>query len=430
MKKEEAEKYLDRFPRLSAQIKREAEQTLDPYIIYDRKAKIGRCTHCGKVLNLKRNTLVNHTRMTCTECKYECELIDSLSGYHGYNVECRSNVIVYLNKRGSEDLYIRCFTLEMFFGRGKFKTELKPEIKYTECRRYVFTADGCAEYLPKYSYKQDKYVWCIAQRVHKPYFANWCWWAYEINASAIAKTWYKYCALNEWQSNRDNEYGRHYSSIEYLKFYRRHTGAERLIKCGLRTVVDDCMRGRDNCSKIDWKQTEPHKMLRLDRAEFNFVRNDKRNRDMECLRARKMFPETPLEEGLKYLKAVEYCNIERIVKLTQKTPLAIAKYILKNKILNSADYRDYIDNCKRLGYDLTSEIIATRMTERQTRYLRLATAQSRVNFTSCTSGEKCSARTSRVMRLFSPKPQTILFARAEYKNIVLRDMPAGIATAN
>ncbi len=358
MKKEEAEKYIAHFPALTVKAKREAELTLNPYIIYDRKRKIGRCTYCGKILNLKRNTLVNHTRMTCTECKYECELIDSLSGYHGYNVECRSNVIVYLNKRGSEDLYIRCFTLEMFFGRGKFKTELKPEIEYTECRRYVFTADGCAEYLPKYSYKQDKYVWCVATRVRAPYFANCCWWINEINSSAIEKTWYKYSALREWHSERKNGYRNYSSSIDYLKFYRRHTGAERLVKCGLRTVVDDCMRGRDNCSKIDWKQTEVPKMLHLNQAEFDFVRNDPYTRYFDYLRAREAFSTiSDPAKRFKYYIATQTINIKAIAKRAGTTTLRLAKYITKNTTV-AVDYQDYFNNCLRLKYDVKQPSIA------------------------------------------------------------------------
>ncbi len=357
MKKEEAEKYLNRFPRLSTQIKREAEQTLDPYIIYDRKKKIGRCTRCGKTLDLRRNKLVNHTKMTCTECKYGCELIDSLSGYHGYNIKSRSNVIVYLNKRGSDELFIRCYALEMFFGRGKFKSELKPEIKYTECRRYVFTADGCAEYLPKYSYKQDKYVWCVAARVRDPYFSNWCWYMYEINPSALEKTWYKYCALREWQSNRENEYGRHCSSIEYLKFYRRHTGAERLIKCGLRTVVDSCMIRRENAKQVDWKQTEVPKMLHLNQAEFDFVRNDPHTRYFDYLKAREAFPTiSDPAKRFKYYTITKTIDIKAIATRTGKTTLELAKYIVKNTTI-AADYRDYFDNCLRLKYDVKQDAI-------------------------------------------------------------------------
>lgn len=355
MKKEDAEKYLKRFPALTASIKREAEKTLAPYIIYDRKKKIGRCTHCGKLISLRRNKFVNHTRMTCTICGADAELIDSLSGYQGFKTESRSNVIIFLNKRGSENLYIRCFTLEMYFGRGQFKSELEPQISYIERRRYIFTPTGNAEYLQDYDYRLGKYAWRVASRVNEPYFGNWGG-VYEINYSALEKTYYRYSALIEWETSRERYYAQ--NSINYLKFYRRHTGAERLVKCGLAVIVDNCLISRSNGKLIDWKQTEVTKMLKLNKAELDFVRNDPHTRYFEYLQAREMFPmvTSPDKRFCYYLKT-KYCGLKDILQRTGKTALDVARYIVNNDICD-ADYRDYFRDCLRLGYDVTSDVIA------------------------------------------------------------------------
>ena len=281
--------------------------------------------------------------------------INYLNNFSGITVESRSNVAIFLNKRGDDNLYIRCYVLELSFLHGKNK----PQITWTEMRRYVFTPSGEAEYMQHYDYKAGGYEWRTMSRVSEPYFSNWCFYScgadYQIiNMQAIEKTFYYHSELQTFINST-----MHRNNImKYLKFYRRHTGAERLIKCGLAAIVDDCMDSAKNSRQIDWKKSELLKMLKLNKAELNVVKSigDFGRKYFKYLRAREMFPTVPIEMRIDYYEAVRDFYVSRVSDILDKPIIDVAKYIIKNKI-RSVDYRDYIDNCRKLGYDLTSNII-------------------------------------------------------------------------
>ena len=369
MKKEEAEQYLDRFPKLSAKAKREAERTLQTYILYDNKGN-GRCSYCENdvkvpVLSQKQMRIVDssaRSRLTphrktqiCPKCGQEAVTINYLNNFNGTTVESLSNVAVFLNKRGDDNLYIRCYKLELCFLHGKNK----PQITWTELKRYIFTPNGEAEYMLYYDYKAGGYEWRTMSRVSEPYFANWSFYSYGcryqiVNMQAIEKTFYRHSELRTFM----NATGQRNNIIKYLKFYRRHTGAERLIKCGLAAIVNSCMDSAKNSRLVDWKKSELLKMLKLNKSELNVIKSigDFGGKYFKYLRAREMFPTIPIEMRIAYYDSVGDFYISRVSDILDKPKIDVAKYLIKNKI-RSIDYRDYIDNCRKLGYDLTSNII-------------------------------------------------------------------------
>ena len=84
------------------------------------------------------------------------------------------------------------------------------------------------------------------------------------------------------------------------------------------------------------------KMLHLNQAEFDFVRNDPHTRYFDYLRAREAFPTiSDPAKCFKYYIATQTINIKAIAKRAGTTTLRLAKYITKN-ITVAVDYQDIL----------------------------------------------------------------------------------------
>lgn len=268
MNKEKALALLGSFPELSEGIRKQIDRAFPIYLIADRKRKIMCCSSCGGISPDSPKT-PQREKISCPKCGKNAAYIKNRYDY------CapvnRRYFTVFLNNPQDENLYIRCFAARLFFQKG----EMKPLIELDEIQRYVFSEKIAARYgRDHYWDKTDGYwwhkkyreEWTVRTRLTEPVFEDVKQEYTVINAKCVKYTCMRHSQLEKLK------FGYPMLPIDYLNFYRTHRGCERLIKCGLEDLVRQQFTRYGGYTEINWKETEPHKMLGVNREAFRAIR--------------------------------------------------------------------------------------------------------------------------------------------------------------
>lgn len=250
------------------------------------------------------------------------------------------NYAVFLT-HGNE-LYARCY-------HRYCKGEL------IERQRYVFAKDGCVRY------GKDKGKWRIRSEFREPVFCS-CSYGYSfdnsytvLNIQAISQSCMKYSMADQ--------YGDHLL-MDYLRLYCRHPNIEYLLKTGYCPLIETesgYWGGKVSLSvssKINWKSNNLLKMLNLNRTEFAVLKGSEVYYD-RYIHWREKCPECKPEELLSLAKVFGFENgtTDRFCSATGLKPRRIARYLSENSV-NKYDYSDYIDQCRKLHYDMHDTAIS------------------------------------------------------------------------
>ncbi len=383
MKKEKALELLSKFPELTDELETKIKQQLWTFILYDHKGNT-RCTNCGKSPEMEqfgqfdcrreadypeccRPTLfIDHRQeASCPECGKPATLIDCTNRYAGRTIESETNVMVIMSSPGDENLYIRCFTLRMFFEHGS----IIPVIRMLETQRYVFTQDGAARYgrdvisdWSKITSDNGKTTfrcarnlsdkWVVRTRITYPIFLNKAGYTV-MNKESVLNTCCRYSGLDivEFDYTVD--------PINYLMFWQKHKGIERLVKCGLQEVVSDCLRyhSKSTIQSIHWKENEPHKMLGISRSAFAAIRNNKISlTDYRTIL--KEFPDETLENLIVYNHIIrcQFGTLESVCQIANSSRSKIIKYLKKQDVTIDI-YRDYLRMSREQHADMNDKAV-------------------------------------------------------------------------
>lgn len=356
MKEEKALKYLDKFPDVPEELFCQARRIHKPFVLFNHNNR-AYCTRCEKEYEIANGEFVHKAKCFCPKCKVPAQAIDVTKNYKGNKVADIANATIFLAGKDG-NLYARCFSQRLGFKHGN----LRPVRDAVETQRYVFTPEGAARFGITWSWYEDgcrwyKYIneneWEVRTRFARPNFLDNSFYgvyhAYdELNLeNAVKNSWAKNCEVDKLDS-----------SLSYLNFYIRHKGAERLIKCGFTNDVEQMIRNRDFAKQINWKETEVPKMLGVNRAELRYIRKEKVRLEI-VISARSVFPELPVEKAIEYFRAFggDRKTILKVLGIIDRQNTSkLVKYIRKQK-LHFVIYKDYIENCRELGYDLSSREI-------------------------------------------------------------------------
>lgn len=358
MKKEND--WLAKFPKVPEKLMREARKIHRAFILYNHQ-KRAYCTHCEREYTL--DVMPSHKqKFFCPKCRLPGQAIDVTKNYNGEKVADIANATIYLAGKDG-NLYVRCFSQRIGFKHG----ELRPVRSVWETQRYVFTPKKVVRYGVKDEWYNDGNKWykycgggfVMNARFNYPNFHDTGLLYYrvyhkygELNRDeAIAKTWLKHCAVEELELGDD-------SALGYLNFYSRHTGAERLIKCGFASDVKTMIHNSAFAKKINWKETEVPKMLGINRAEFNCIRDNGFNLEYVC-KVKRVFPTLPIDKGIELFRRIRGYDryIERVYEIIGEQNLIKAVKYLEKQVLNIELYKDYLENACELGADMASEEI-------------------------------------------------------------------------
>lgn len=353
MKKEKAMVLLDSFPQLPPQAEKAMRDLLKQFLIIDKKGR-AYCTHCEQSFVID-NIPKHREQMFCPNCAQYVECIRNYHNFCGSVVEDTINAAVLLSSPNDDNLYIRCYTMRVFFHKG----QLFPDILAIEVQRYVFTEKQVVRYgrmkksVPHstnsgYTYWTTEYTdeWTARTKFSEPIFNNYAPY-YIVNQQAISDSCMRYSAL-------DGYLGKY--PIAYLKFYQKHHGAERLIKCGLENYVREAMSGY--CSVINWDETEIHKMLGVPADVCRMIRQGDISL-REYRTAREHFPDIPLDKLIVNNRIIncQYGSLHNACHTVHVSENQLCKYLSKQGAVLS-DYSDYLRVCRDLKYDFDDRSVA------------------------------------------------------------------------
>lgn len=251
-----------------------------------------------------------------------------------------ANFVVLLTY--GNELFARCF-------HRYYNGEL------VERQRYVFTAkNGCCRYGSK-----DGKSWEARSKFTEPVFCVGCGYSFDnsyivLGLENIKKSCMKYSQAESYSGML---------FMQYLKLYCRHPNIEYLMKTGYSTLIVEQRRYWGVSERItvsgnvNLKSNNLLKMLGLNRTEFKVLQGNEDHYDT-YLWWRNKCPNNKPEEILVIAKQFEsnYGTVDSLCKSTSLTPFKLAQYLIKNKV-ETYEYRDYLEQCKTLEYNLTDSLV-------------------------------------------------------------------------
>lgn len=364
MKKEKALELLKRFPEITPKIEKQMKNQLEQFLMYDTKRDQCFCTRCEALMPIPKEPIQHRRGLICPSCKEGVTAIDVRNRFTGGTVESEARCVVYLSSPEDENLYIRCFELKVYF----MSKSLIPTYNIVEQQRYVFTEKGVVRYGRdaewayrmidgKFGYYEKKWQdeWKVRTKFREPVFNNMEKIYTCLNAQCVKDTCMRYSEVGQIPL----DYPMY--PINYLRYYQKHPGVERLIKSGLIEIVHNQFYRSPEFS-IDYSQTEPHKMIGVTKDVFQAIRGQRITlRDYR--RMIEYYPEMTLEEVIRYNPVImeNFRDVSVAKKLTKESDRTILKYLCKQKaycsMVDIHYYRDYLDQCQLLGYSLLDRTV-------------------------------------------------------------------------
>ena len=261
--------------------------------------------------------------------------------------KCAENFVVLLT-RGHE-LYARCYH------------RYSKERVLAERQRYVFATDGAVRYGESYDEKEKRWVWRIRRDFREPFFYKTYFGSADntytvLNEKCISKSDLRYCP--SWNGAY---------LMEFLRFYIKHPNVEYLFKAGYEHLIIKresyycgyyMLKGKVECdADIDWDSNNLLKMLRLNRSEFRLLRG--RESDYKpYIHWRGYFPKMKPEDILTIVQAFnfEIGSATVLKNMNNRSIARTAEYLIEQDI-SSILYRDYLQQCQQLHYNLEDTAI-------------------------------------------------------------------------
>lgn len=367
MKKEQALALLDGFLQTPPEIIKQMKNRLKQYLIINRKENTCYCTYCEKSGKIPWHFGAHREQNYCPKCGSSVTVIENSHNFSGSVIESEANCVVFLSKPDNENLYISCYNLTLYF----VKAELRPKIEIDETQRYIFTEKSVVRYGRDKLWEREAVLpgcyryytwsdWKVRTQVTEPVFRNQSFGRmYEpvyslINTAAINSTCMRYCALDMIPDR--------ISPMSYLIYYQKHKGIERFVKIGMYDIVEKALSY--NTLEINYKETEPHKMLGLSREMFRAVRSGLIGNLQSMQTLTQRFPLASVGKLVEYHAIIRnrYSTLDSVCKLTNTEPKQLLKYLIRQRNKYGEHicigyYDDYLSICRELGYDFTDSAV-------------------------------------------------------------------------
>ena len=346
----------------------------------------------------------------CTACRTFHYLTDSGEGFHGRRTVSSGKAIhgesgtcplcgrkiTYLadgkGRRSISDkvnlvifkavsktqLVARCIRLEQRFthpdsGRDYIYIDNNIfEHDYYEVAKYYFeTGSKPMKFTEKGKYTESgyRYSWFVTSTFTEPLFVSSIYGSaadnryFTVNEDDIYNTDFGYIMKAIYSIDSEARYSVMLSNlVTVLGEYCIHPQIEYLIKTGFWRVAEAKIR-RDMCNlRLNWKSNDIRKVLGLNTEEMNLLKNF----DVSAIARYKELKKIDKKSSAKEITGiVKLCTLSaanhvfvknELIKNRGETCRSILKYVL-NADVRISDWRDYVSQCKELGYDLSEKSV-------------------------------------------------------------------------
>ena len=402
------------------------------------------CTHCEQWFNAHTSSTrltsygskrfstkraVHGERDTCPLCERG---ITYLADGRGRRKHRDSRNFSVFRAISDTELIIRCYRIDREFNEpdsGSLFSEICDHIyDFTEwevCRYYFSIGEPPMRFLPKSEKENGRWeiVWKKAAECKEPVFVITPYGASDnshtlISSEVIGETRFRYIeeAINDFGliSSRQHDYlSTHIITV--LGEYCHHPQIEYLIKTGFSSLVADKLQKRMCGIRLNWKSNNVKKVLGMTAEEMELLSGwdtqeiarykELRHRDTKS---------TPAEivELLNGAHGFYYNRFDfvkdQLITIRKESCRSILRYLKKNKA-TMYDWCDYIDQCKRLKYDLEDPAVwkPTRLVDAHDRLSRVIEALE------AEEAAKRNRAKDRKLRLLNHARQVLLFTAAD-----------------
>lgn len=330
----------------------------ETYLVFDRKKDICVCTRCQSKKKISRMNDGDYLQHNAKHFCYDCRT-DAICKEYRYG---RKNItdygrILFLTKRGNTtygqlDEYIINYDKLMIpsvstWTSAQYKFSQKEQLGYKHHQTYYYGDHwtqmkeikipalpvGIYGYVKKF---EDTYLY----------------------SNSTYGTDLKYANLNMRRFGAklldEAEY-----TIKYIDIFLKYKSVELLEKSGFENVVGDRVSRRYGRSAVYWRGKTLRKILRMNNAEIKEARRLQLGLyDLMNYRdTKKEFPGYDVEDTLQLHKKMPSYDWDKTKKeISRWVPISkVEKYLLNQGRMTFNDYRDYLDECNRLGFDMKNK---------------------------------------------------------------------------
>lgn len=326
------------------------------------KVQYGYCSHCRKEFktgeHLKHNEVI-----ICPECGAEIAVKNI-----GYGKKCLMNdfCFYWFDKSIIDPKVVTC--KGYYLRKDYYKDYKNPHYEYSIQALYIFDTRANKSVMLKHNYWEDNYE---ERSSIFDFNINWlgnkyCYCSFESLDAAVKDTIFQY-------SRYKNRCGQT-SIVKYLDKFCKYPWIEQLEKMHFNKLVDSLENGWTTFNAINYKGKDIFKKLKLNRGEVKQLANMslKEKLTPNVLRIYQLNRENgfkaSFEEALELDKITKYSteDVYKFVKIIgtnkvikycnkQYTQFNNDSYFGKGSVISK--WRDYLNNCKKLNWDITDKSI-------------------------------------------------------------------------
>lgn len=331
------------------------KNTVQAFLVFDRKEDRCRCTRCGaerKISRLNdRDSLIHNVRHWCYDCRTEAICKEFRYGRKNITEYGR---ILWLRKRGKVT-FAELDEYQINYTGWEPAVFFWPSAQYRFCKEtqeyYKHTPEGC--------WTPDRWEKRKEVKLPSPAAGMFNGWKmpkyqrtiiYKPSMSMVGSD-LKYADLD---MNRFHgaagDYA--YELIRYMYNFLKYPSIEILEKSGFARIVKERIDGGAS-KEINWRTADLRKILKLNRAEIREFRAMGRYASIYNLEKYKDIKRLGYRVPFSRLNLVsDYRAKEKIGKIEEFMKLEKALAYLESQKGELYTYLDYLQECKRLGYDL------------------------------------------------------------------------------
>ena len=337
------------------------------YIFYKGSPQLqyGYCSHCYE--EFVTSGLKHNQDTTCPKCKTACKAKSAGKGRK--QLVDRAYITYYLKSAIDPSSIV---AIGMYAVRDFSRDFLNVTTQFAEKSLYVFTPNkggtGFARRANYWSAQQSMEIghYQRQSKVHCQWLRDNighipCYYSRESISSAIQGTPYQF---STWESYN------HGDMVDFFDLYSRYPSVEYLTKLGFSNLVVQKLQSHCTYRAINWRGKSILKVLKLTKPELQAIRAQKLDMSFDTLnnlpQVKKLLPWlTPIEavrlaKGFSWMPT-ELTRIQPVLESYGLSQKRLIRYLIEqvdqgkhysSEQLAHYAWRDYIEDCRTLGYDL------------------------------------------------------------------------------
>ena len=387
---EKALSLISDFNFLTDEIVSESKEYLQQYGLYhkDHKCQEVFCTACRTFHYLTDSCEGFHERRTVSSGKAvhgesgTCPLcgrkITYLADGKGRrSISDKVNLVIF-KAISKTQLVARCIRLEQRFAHpdsGRDYIYIDNNIfehDYYEVAKYYFETGSKPMKFTERGKRTEsgyRYSWVATSTFTEPLFVSSIYGStadnsyFTVNEVDVYNTDFGYIMKAIYSIDSEARYSVMLSNlVTVLGEYCIHPQIEYLIKTGFWRVVEAKI-SRDMCGlRLNWKSNDVRKVLGLNTEEMNLLKNFSASAIARYKELKKIDKKSSAKEIASIVKLctllmTDYVFVKNeLIKNCGETCRSVLKYTLNTNVRIS-DWRDYVSQCKELGYDLSEKSV-------------------------------------------------------------------------